>query len=118
MLGWHHSDVELMRTWLVQHSFTPINIPFLTCLGNMVYLSSSSIFAMSTRLLIRRTISHTRKNRRRCTHKLWESMVQWLKSPLFMFLFSSQYGLSHGSLTDRGRTSSQTKSTVGLLYGY
>src|SRR5258708_5925248 len=54
MLGWHHSDVELMRTWLVQHSFAPINIPFLTCLGNMAFLSSSSIFAMSTRLLIRR----------------------------------------------------------------
>src|SRR5260221_3127621 len=43
---------------------------------------------------------------------------QWLKSPLFTFPFSSQYGLSHGSSTGRGRTSSQTKSTVGLLYGY
>src|SRR5258706_6938793 len=96
-----------------------INIPFLTCLRNMVFLSSSSIFAMSTRLLIRRrSISHTRKNRRRHTHKSWESVVQWLKSPLFMFPFSSQYGLSHGSSTGRGRTSSQTKSTVGLLYGY
>src|SRR5258708_1674105 len=119
MLGWHHSDMELMRTWLVQCSFMPINIPFLTCLGNMAFLSSSSIFVMSTRLLIRRrSISHTRKNRRRHTHKSWESVVQWLKSPLFMFPFSSQYGLSHGSSTGRGRTSSQTKSTVGLLYGY
>src|SRR5260221_11529589 len=110
MLGWHHSDVELMITWLDQHSFVPINIPFLTCLENMAFLSSSSIFAMSARLLIRRrSISHTRKNRRRCTHKSWESVLQWLKSPLFM---SSQYGLSHGSSTGRGRTSSQTKSTV------
>src|SRR5260370_27900406 len=118
MLGWHHSNVELMRTWMVQHSFAPINIPFLMCLRNMAFLSSSSIFAMSARLLIRRSsISHTRKNRR-CTHKLWESVVQWLKSPLFTFPFSSQYGLSHGSLTGRGRTSSQTKSTAGLLYGY
>src|SRR5258708_6038767 len=91
----------------------PINIAFLTCLRNMAFLSSSSIFAMSARLLIRRrSISHTRKNRRRCTHKSWESVVQWLKLPLFMFLFSSQYGLSHGSSTGRGRTSSQTKSTV------
>src|SRR5258708_1647211 len=119
MLGWHHSNMELMRTWLVQHSFMSINIPFLMCLGNMVFLSLSSIFVMSTRLLIRRrSISHTRKNRRRCTHKSWESVVQWLKSPLFTFLFSSQYSLSHGSSTGRGRTSSQTKSTVGLLYGY
>src|SRR5258708_6874224 len=119
MLGWHHSDVELMRTWLAQCSFAPINIPFLTCLRNMAFLSSSSIFAMSTRLLIRRrSISHTRKNRRRCTHKSWESMVQWLKLPLFTFPFSSQYGLSHGSLTGRGRSSSQTKSTERLLYGY
>src|SRR5258705_13985067 len=69
MLGWHHSDMELIRTWLVQHSFTPINIPLLKCLGNMAFLSSSSIFVMSARLLIRRrSISHTRKNRR-CTHK-------------------------------------------------
>src|SRR5258708_29167009 len=119
MLGWHHSDMELIRTWLVQHSFTPINIPLLMCLGNMAFLSSSSIFAMYTRLLIRRrSISHTRKNRRRHTHKSWESVVQWLKLPLFTFPFSSQYGLSHGSSTGRGRTSSQTKSTVGLLYGY
>src|SRR5260370_30760972 len=44
MLGWHHSDTELMRTWLVQCSFTLINIPFLTCLRNMVFLSLSSIF--------------------------------------------------------------------------
>src|SRR5258705_1303467 len=119
MLGWHHSNVELMRTWLVQCSFMPINIPFLTCLGNMVFLSSSSIFAMSTRLLIRRRpISHTRKNRRRHTHKSWESMEQWLKLPLFTFLFSSQYGLSHESSTGRVRTSTKTKSTAGLLYGY
>src|SRR5260370_23593882 len=102
ILGWHHSDVELMRTWLVQCSFAPINIPFLTCLRNMVFLSSSSIFAMSARLLIRRrSISHTRKNRRRHTHKSWESMVQWLKSPLYI---SSQYGLSHGSSSGEGMT--------------
>src|SRR5258708_19590016 len=70
ILGWHHSDVELMRTWLVQHSFAPINIPFLMCLRNMVFLSSSSIFAMSARLLLgRRQTSHTRKNVRRHTHK-------------------------------------------------
>src|SRR5258708_6457620 len=119
MLGLHHSNVELMRNLLVLHSFIPINIPFLMFLWNMAFLSSSSIFAMSARLLIRRrSISHTRKNRRRHTHKLWESMVQWLKSPLFTFLFSSQYGLSHGSSTGRGRTLSQTKSTAGLLYGY
>src|SRR5260370_41927569 len=85
----------------------------------MAFLSSSSIFAMSARLLIRRrSISHTRKNRRRHTHKSWESMVQWLKSPLFTFPFSSQYGLSHGSSTGRGRTSSQTKSTAAYLDGY
>src|SRR5258708_4176613 len=119
MLGWHHSNVELMRTWLVQHSFTPINIPFLTCLRNMAFLSSSSIFAMSARLLIRRgSISHTRTNRTRRTHKSWESVVQWLKSPWFTFRFSSQYSLSHGSSTGRGRTLSQTKSTAGLLHGY
>src|SRR5258705_8249401 len=53
MLGWHHSNVELMRTWLVQHSFAPINIPFLTCLRNMAFLSSSSIFAMSVRARLR-----------------------------------------------------------------
>src|SRR5258708_20462964 len=59
MLGWHHSEVELMRTWLVQHSFMPTNIPFLTCLRNMAFLSSSSIFLISPTLFIRtRSISH------------------------------------------------------------
>src|SRR5260370_29152645 len=36
MLGWHHFNMEWTRTWLVQCLFTPINIPFLTCLKNGV----------------------------------------------------------------------------------
>src|SRR5258708_19926693 len=46
MLGWHHSDMELIRTWLGQHSFVPINIPFLIFLLTMAFPSSSSLFAL------------------------------------------------------------------------
>src|SRR5258707_10908842 len=89
MLGWHHSDVELMRTWLVQRSFMPINIPFLTCLRNMVFLSSSSIFAMSARLLIEKSqLTNKRKTGGSIIKNQWKTGVQGLNLLLLLSLFS------------------------------